>query len=177
MTLFNKHIAHLDKEIEFCRTEVTRLNSHIENLSAWGQSLDSENTVLKDERKNNLSAIAELNTRIADKETEIAHLMNVITATMQSEEQLQQQIDAIETELNDKQSDVELLLESERQLQCQVQDIKIELNNKQGHIELLMESERQLQRQVQELQTELNNKQGHIELLLESDRIFLIFTV
>lgn len=166
----NKHIAHLDKEIEFCRTEVTRLNSHIENLSAWGQSLDSENTVLKDERKNNLSAIAELNTRIADKETEIAHLMNVITATMQSEEQLQQQIDAIETELNDKQSDVELLLESERQLQCQVQDIKIELNNKQGHIELLMESERQLQRQVQELQTELNNKQGHIELLLESDR-------
>ena len=25
----NKHIAHLDKEIEFCRTEVTRLNSQM----------------------------------------------------------------------------------------------------------------------------------------------------
>ena len=138
----NKHIAHLDKEIEFCRTEVTRLNIHIENLSAWGQSLDSENTVLKNERENNLSAIAELNTRIADKETEITHLMNIITAAKQSEEQLQQQIDAIKTELNDK----------------------------QGHIELLLESERKLQRQVQELQTDINNKQGHIELLLESDR-------
>ena len=56
-----------------------------------------------------------------------------LTATMQSEEQLQQQIDAIETELNDKQSDVELLLESERQLQCQVQDIKIELKVQYFH--------------------------------------------
>ena len=113
----NKHIAHLDKEIEFCRTEVTRLNNHIENLSAWGQSLDSENTVLQNEKKNNLSAIAELNTRIADKETETAHLMNAITAANQSKEQLQQQIDALETELNNKQGHIELLLESDRKLE------------------------------------------------------------
>ncbi len=128
---------------------------------------------------------------------QIAHEVALMRAMQRSAELAQKAVEQ-KTTISNKEGHIQILLQSERDLQGQVQtlnaqrsdfenkikELNIELRDKQQHIELLLQSEQDLQGQVQmltaqrsdfenkikELNVELCNKQGHIELLLQSDR-------
>ena len=117
----NQHIEKLDSELDFARKEVERLNQHIEELSAWGQGLDKENSITKRQ-------IFDLEDKIIESNKQLNVANSIMAEQKNRNASLERQLDMIQTEFNNKVGHIELLLDSERKLQQQVVEKENELN-------------------------------------------------